>query len=129
MTGDGAPVLGSKRTIVHYLSRSTGTVHNTFDPGRGGVVLELSRQKWEEMSGLEVADVLAMGRIQHHVEALNPLSGQVLWNVSHAAWRHMPLPGVEVASEPLLDVSDGAHPCFGRRYQQIVTRSTCSRGW
>jgi hypothetical protein len=113
VTGDGAPVLGSKRTLVHYLSRSTGTVHNTIDPGRGDVILNLPQQKWEAMSGLEVADVLAMGRIKHHVEALNPLSGSVLWNVSHTAWRHMPLPGVEVASEPLLDVSDGVRPYFG----------------
>ena len=47
-------------------------------------------------------------QVQHGVVALDPLTGHALWNVTHAAWHHMPILGIEEASEPLLDASLGA---------------------
>ena len=126
VTGEGAPVLGSKHTRVHYLDRATGALHNTLDPSNPAGRASASAAP-EALAALRAADVLAVGRVQHTVEALNPLTGSVLWNVSHAAWALMPLAGVDVVSEPLLNVPAGtqfvlmpslydcAHAVCGRR--------------
>ena len=113
VTGQGAPVLGSKHTSVHYLSRASGALHNTVrsDRSKAAGAMPLTAEEWEELSEIRAEDVLVVGQVQHEVQALDPLSGQTLWNVTHSAWRHMPIVGVEQATEPLFDVSEGAPGC------------------
>jgi hypothetical protein len=112
VTGHGAPVLGARHTTVHYLGREDGAQHNSVhsDPRRAAAAPPLTAERWAALSGVTAAEVLVLGQVQHVVEAVDPLSGRALWNVSHAAWRHLPIAGVETASAPLLDVAEGALP-------------------
>jgi hypothetical protein len=64
-----------------------------------------------DLEAVDVRDVLVVARVTHELEALNPVTQDVLWNVSHSAWRHTPLPGIGEMAVPLLDVSGGAMLC------------------
>jgi hypothetical protein len=119
MTGHGAPILGSRHTSVHYLSRSTGHLFSeVHSPPRRRVAMteaptpkEAHGELEADLEAVDVRDVLVVARVTHELEALNPVTQDVLWNVSHSAWRHTPLPGIGEMAVPLLDVSGGAMLC------------------
>jgi hypothetical protein len=136
MTGHGAPILGSRHTSVHYLSRTNGHLFSEVHshPRRRAAQTSSSSavpSAEEEAEGpedeeldVDVRDILVMARVTHELEALNPVTQQVLWNVSHSAWRHTPLPGVGEMAVPLLDVSGGAS-IFARLLRCLVYRVVC----
>ena len=81
VTGQGAPVLGSRTTSVHYLHRGTGRLFNAVrsdqpaagDATKGEEDAGLSAAQEAELRSVHARDVLVMGQVRAVASKLHSL--------------------------------------------------------